>query len=70
MQTEMLKTIDDESLEAVSGGGIGSDIGSALGGILDGAFDVLSHIVGSGLGAVGSVLTGLGGILSGFGPKK
>jgi hypothetical protein len=60
MQTEMLKTIDDNALEAVTGGGIGSSIGSALGGILDGAAEFLGNLVGSGLGAVGSVLTGLG----------
>jgi hypothetical protein len=69
MQNEMLKTIDDNTLEAVTGGGLGSSIGSALGGILDGATEFLGNLLGSGLGAIGGVLTGLGGILSSFGPK-
>jgi len=70
MESNMLTTIDDQVLESVSGGGIGSDIGAALGGILDGTVSLFSNLIGSGIAGVGHVLTGLGGILSGFGPKK
>jgi len=69
MESNMLTTIDDQTLESVAGGGIGSDIGSALGGILDKTVSFFGDLVGSGLAGIGGALTGIGGILSGFAPK-
>lgn len=61
MKTEMLTTIDDENLDAVSGGGIGR----AIGGLFDRALGLVGGVVGGGLSAIGGVLSGLGGLFGG-----
>lgn len=61
MKQDMFTTIEDEALEAVSGGGIGSAIGGAIDRVLEGAVGLL----GRGLSAIGGLLSGIGGILSG-----
>jgi hypothetical protein len=61
MNNEMLTTIQDEQLEVVSGGGIGSTIGGAIDSLLGGAV----NLFGRTLSAVGSVFSGIGGWLSG-----
>ena len=61
MNNDMLTTIEDEQLEVVTGGGIGSTIGGALDRLLSGALSLL----GSGISAVGGLLSGIGGLLSG-----
>jgi hypothetical protein len=62
MHNETLMTIDDESLEAVSGAGIGATIGGAL----DNALSFLTGILGSGLSALGGLISGLGKIVGGL----
>jgi hypothetical protein len=61
MNNDVLTTIEDEALEAVSGGGIGATIGGALDSLLGGAFNLL----GKGLTAIGGLISGIGGILVG-----
>jgi hypothetical protein len=56
MNADMLVTIEDEALESVAGGGIGTAIGGAVDRLLSGA-----------LGLIGGVLTGLGSALTGLG---
>jgi hypothetical protein len=58
---DVLVTIQDEELEAVSGGGVFGTIGSALDRVLGGAVNLL----GRGLSAIGGVLSGIGGALTG-----
>jgi hypothetical protein len=65
MKTEMLETIEDSALEAVSGGGIGR----AIGGVIDGALGLVGHVIGGGLSAVGGVLSGLGSFLGRLGRR-
>lgn len=59
MNSDMLMTIEDEALEAVSGAGIGATIGGAVDKLLGGALNLL----GSALQGVGKLLGGLGGLL-------
>jgi hypothetical protein len=59
MQSDVLTTIEDEALEAVSGGGLLGSIGSTLDKLLSGAL----HLIGGTLSAIGGVLSGIGGSL-------
>lgn len=61
MKVEMLTAIEDEQLEAVSGGGIGR----FLGGLLDRVLGTAGHVVGGGLSILGGLLSGIGGALRG-----
>lgn len=61
MNNDMLTTIEDERLEVVTGGGIGSAIGSAFDSLLSGALNLL----GKSISAVGGLLSGIGGLLTG-----
>jgi hypothetical protein len=61
MNNDVLTTIEDEALEVVSGGGIGTAIGSAIDRLLGGAVNLL----GRGLSALGGLLSGIGGALTG-----
>lgn len=63
MQNDMLNTIDDQALESVSGGGIGSD----LGGLVDKALEAVGELAGSGLSLFGGILSGLGDFISKLG---
>jgi hypothetical protein len=65
MNNEMLTTIEDSALEAVSGGGIGATIGGAV----DHALDLVGGVVSKGLSTVGGALSGIGGFLSGLGGR-
>jgi hypothetical protein len=60
MNVEMLTVIEDERLDAVSGGGRGHG-----GGLIGGALRLVGNVVGAGLSLVGNVLSGLGGLLGG-----
>jgi hypothetical protein len=59
MRSDMLTTIDEEALEAVSGAGIATTIGTAVDKLLGGALNLL----GSTLQYAGSLLSGFGGLL-------
>ena len=60
MKVDMLSAIEDERLEAVSGGGRGHG-----GGIIGAALNLVGNVVGGGLSLVGGLLSGLGNLLSG-----
>ena len=61
MNNDVLVTIQDETLEHVSGGGIGATIGGLFDRVLGGAV----NLVGRGLSAIGGLLSGIGGLLTG-----
>ena len=61
MKIEMLTAIEDDRLDAVSGGGRGH----GGGGLIGGALRLVGNVVGAGLSLVGNVLSGLGDALSG-----
>lgn len=57
---KQLIAIEDDRLEAVSGGGRGYG-----GGLIGGALRLVGNVLGAGLSLVGGVLSGLGDVLSG-----
>ena len=61
MKVEKLTVIEDERLDAVSGGGRGY----GGGGLIGGALRLVGNVVGAGLSLVGDVLSGIGGLLGG-----
>lgn len=60
MKIDRLTAIEDEKLDAVSGGGRGYG-----GGLIGGALRLVGNVVGAGLSLVGGVLSGIGDALSG-----
>jgi hypothetical protein len=66
MHNEMLNTIDDKALEAVSGG---AGIGATIGGVLDDALSSIGDLAGAGFGLFGDLLSGLGDFIKKIGTK-
>ncbi len=62
-----LISIDDDSLDMVSGGGLFGAIGHAADHVVGSAVHVVGEVVEGGAYVAGGLLGGLGGLLSGIG---